>query len=142
MLSNILLNIHKVTVRGAAQSVAAACCSINDTQLFQTNTQTDFNPRRKQGGGADPCLGAPGLKSIPAWDRQRPDGRWERARLDLRVEGGPGAALRYADVVATHPVTGDAGDTTGNARLDGRQAAHWERKKQQRYSLERLILDK
>ena len=42
---------------------------------------------------------------MPAWDRQRLDGSWELARLDLRVEGGPAAPGQWADVVVTHPVS-------------------------------------
>ena len=42
---------------------------------------------------------------VPAWDRKLQNGNWERARLDLRVEGGPRADVLYADVVAPHPVT-------------------------------------
>ena len=58
--------------------------------------------------------------------------------LDLRVESGPGlgAPVHYLDIVATHPVSATDATTRANARTDGRQAASWEQRKQQRYSLD------
>ena len=59
---------------------------------------------------------------VPAWDRRRRDGTWQRARLDLRVEGGPDAAVCYADVVVAHHVSADAScisSSTGALLADG-----------------------
>ena len=63
-----------------------------------------------------------------------------RATLDLRLEGAPGAFVRYADVVATHPVSLVLDSTKANASHDGHQAASWERIKRGRYSQDVLPL--
>ena len=77
---------------------------------------------------------------VPAWDRRRRDGTWERARLDLRIEGGPDGGLRYADVAVTHPVSSVRRIVAANAAVDGRAAAAEERVKWNRYGTEVLPL--
>ena len=56
------------------------------------------------------------------------------------MEGAPGAAVRYADVVVSHPVTSTARHLRANAYRDGSQAAGKERTKRLRYSLDVLPL--
>ena len=70
---------------------------------------------------------------VPAWDQQRPDGTWLRAKLDLRVDGGPGVAAEYLDVVVGHPVSSCHATTRANGNSDGRQAGVEERGKHARY---------
>lgn len=68
---------------------------------------------------------------VPMWDRLRPDGSWQQAVLDLRIEQGPGGPVRYADVVVSHPV--GPTNTRAAADLDGATAAAAERDKHDRY---------
>ena len=41
---------------------------------------------------------------VPEYDRAGASGTVQRARLDLRVEGGPGGPVRFADHKVTHPL--------------------------------------
>jgi len=68
---------------------------------------------------------------VPMWDRVRPDGSWQQAVLDLRIEQGPGGPVRYADVVVSHPV-GPA-NTRAAAVSDGATAVAADRHKHDRY---------
>ena len=70
---------------------------------------------------------------VPEWDRQRPDGTWEEAVLDLRIES-PWDPLRMIDVTVHHPVSiEDPARTRAFATSSGLAAADAEREKHLRY---------
>jgi len=68
---------------------------------------------------------------VPQWDRLRPDGTVQRARLDLRVDGGPGGPVRYLDHEVSHPTA--ASYVQDAAQQDGATARRGERVKHRRY---------
>ena len=68
---------------------------------------------------------------MPEWDRTRDDGSVQRARLDLRVEGGPEAPVRFVDHKVTHPLARSS--VQAAAREDGAAAKQGERDKHRRY---------
>ena len=68
---------------------------------------------------------------VPEWDRTRADGTTQCARLDLRVEGGPGGPVRFADNRVTHPLA--RSHVREAARADGAAARRGERDKHYRY---------
>ena len=53
--------------------------------------------------------------------------------MDLRIEGGPGGLLQYADVVVHHAVQGNDSLTQANANADGAEARRAEAVKYARY---------
>ena len=68
---------------------------------------------------------------VPQWRRQRPNGTFEDARLDITFRTA-GVQL-YADVVVASPVSEDAERAARRARTDGATAEAAEKEKRQRY---------
>ena len=75
---------------------------------------------------------------VPEWDRTRRNGTVQRARLDLRIEGGPGAPVRFADHKVTHPRAQSY--VRAAAAEDGAAASSGERAKHGRYGPQVLAL--
>ena len=75
---------------------------------------------------------------VPEWDRTRRDGTVQRARLDLRIEGGPGAPVRLADHKVMHPRAHS--HVRIAAAEDGATASRGERDKHYRYGPQVLAL--
>ena len=76
-------------------------------------------------------IGAAGEVRLLEPDRQRAGGSWKRARLDLRIEGGPGGPVRLADNRVTHPLASPY--VRSAATEDGAAARRGERSKHHRY---------
>ena len=68
---------------------------------------------------------------VPELDRPRRDGTMRRARLDNRVEGGPGAPVRLLDHSVVHPTAPSY--VRAAAEADGAAARSGERTKYRRY---------
>ena len=68
---------------------------------------------------------------MPQLDRTRRDGTVQRARLDNRVEGGPGAPVQLLDHMVVHPTA--ASYVRAAAEEDGAAAKSGQRTKHRRY---------
>ena len=75
---------------------------------------------------------------VPEFDRDRANGTRQLARLDLRVGGGPGGPVRFADHKVSHP--GARSYVRDAAKADGATARKGERAKAARYGRQVLAL--
>ena len=71
---------------------------------------------------------------VPAWDKKTRQGKWLKAKLDLRVEGGGSRPEQYLDVVIGHPVSTQDESLSAAASRDGSHAKILETGKFSRYN--------
>ena len=100
-----------------AQGHHAATCEAGGALLRRHDAGRDYIAKRLS---SDLGLGACKEQRCPHWDRQRPNGSWTQARLDVVV---PIARLTYfVDITVVDPLSSNAALLRQRARKDGAAA--------------------